>query len=191
MSSCPVLSPGPFSFPYQIDLVVFLNPPSFYWASHCISWASLLQSSWLTITGTREWRKLWAPRFPLASTVEFWRKVERTSRRAIQVSLVVFLFGENWNWSCKFSKVEHFNEWTGIYGPTFRYMIGTEERVCHVHLLAFLSAYHFCASILQQNLTLWRLAKAQLYAFGNWGCEYILQAILATEFGSFEKGWNV
>ena len=75
MSSCPVLSPGPFSFPYQIDLVVFLNPPSFYWASHCISWASLLQSRWLTTTGTREWRKLWAPRFPLASTVEFWRKV--------------------------------------------------------------------------------------------------------------------
>lgn len=51
-------------------------------------------------------------------------------------------------------EVENFNEWTGKYGPTFRYTIGTEERVCHIHLRAFLSAYHFCASILQQNLTL-------------------------------------
>ena len=59
------------------------------------------------------------------------------------MTLVTFIVEENFNFLCKFSKAEHFNEWTWMHGQTFRYTIGTEEQVCHAYLLAFLSAYNF------------------------------------------------
>ena len=47
---------------------------------------------------------------------------------------------ENWCYNCW--KVKHLNEWTQQYGQTYQFNLGTEERMCCTHPLAFLSAYH-------------------------------------------------